>query len=139
MRLGIRLLNVGASLNSFKQVDLIRVSRGETLDLVFQLVDLDQAGLRYIPAAGATVQVQIQRAIDIQPVDRYSRLTVDPTIDRAADVAFVGDSSIYKLPLVEADTNNLVSNSFRVILTEGVNKKIATLSQAIKVIDSQES
>ena len=138
MRLGVKLLNVGASANSFKQVDLIRVQRGETLDVVFQLVDLDQDGLRYMPAAGATVQVQILRQISILPADRNQRVTTDPTIDRPADVAFAGDTSIYKLPLIAADTMALVSNSIRVVLTEGSNVKIATLSQAIKCIDTQE-
>lgn len=139
MRLGIKVLNVGASLNSFKQVPFVRIARGETLDLAFQLVDLDQDGLRYIPSAGATVQFQVPRMIDVVVAPNNSRAYVNNTIDRPASQAFSQDPSIWTVSLISQDTSTLISNSIRVVLTEGANTKIATLTQAIKVIDGHEN
>jgi len=136
MRLGIKILNTSATVNQYKHVDSITIARGETVEVIFQLVDLDQNGLRYIPEDGATVQVQIARQPEILKVNQSSRQTIDHSIDREAGEAFNGDRSVWKLPLVEADTKNMVSTSIKIIVTEGQKKKIASVQQAIKIIES---
>lgn len=139
MRLGIKLLNVGATLNQFQYANIIKIARGETLNLTFQLVDLDQNGLRYVPAAGATVQVQLPRSADQIKVDMQHRSVIDSTIDRPAAQAFSQDGSIWTLPLIAADTLSMVSTLIRVVVVEGPSSKIATLNSAIKIIDGQDN
>lgn len=139
MRLGIKLLNTSASLNSFKQVSTIKLVKGETLDLFFQLVDLEQNGLRYIPPTGSIVEVTIPRSPVIEPSQfMNARETIDYSIARQAVLAFPEDRSIWKLPLIETETVNMISNSIRVVVTEGTIKKIAFHNGAIQVIDGQD-
>lgn len=140
MRLGIKLLNVDATINQFQQKDLIQIARGETVNVIFQFVDLDQKGLRYVPAAGATVTVTLPRSDEVIAVATVSasRDRVNKTISRPAAPAFSEDRSIWMLPLSSADTQTLISNSMKVELTEGSKKKIASLTQAIKIISDYE-
>jgi hypothetical protein len=137
MRLGIKLLNSSATVNQLQEISVLKIARGETADLVFQLVDLDQKGLRYIPAQGATVQISLPRNPDIipDPGVGYGRVTIDNSINRTAGAAFADDRSIYKLPLLAADTKNLISTNIKVTVTEGASVKIATFAQAISVED----
>lgn len=141
MRLGIKILNVGATLNSHTRVPFIRVARGETLNLYVQLVDLDQKDLRYIPDAQATVRIQIPRSIDVVPGTNgsNSRTLEDLTINRLAAPGWGGeDRSIWYIPLSSADTESLISNSVRVVVTETTGKKIGVCQQAIQVINSED-
>ncbi len=139
MRLGIKLLNTSATLNQFRSVDQIRISQGETVDLFFQLVDLDQGGLRYIPAPGAAVQVQIPRSPEVIAITtNNTRQVVDPTVNRAAGNPFSEDRSIWMISLIDLDTAQMVSNSLRITLSEGTSTKIAFVNQAIKMIDHQD-
>lgn len=139
MRLGIKLLNSDASANSLKAIEQIKVAGGETLDILVQLVDLDQAGLRYIPDSAATVRVQMPRLPYAVPDINNTRKTVDNSIDAPATKPFAGDSSIWKISLTADDTaNKLVSTAIRVVVTEGTSVKIATLNSAIKKIDGQD-
>jgi len=141
MRLGLKLLNSNSSLNQISEIPFLRLARGETADLMFQIVDLDQKGLRYIPAAGATVKVQIPRSPQIlpDPNGTNNRITADYSIDQAVSPAFADDKSIYKLPLLATQTATMISTNVRVVVTEGSQVKIATLTQAIKIIDNQEN
>lgn len=140
MRLGLRLLNSNAQVNQFSEISQLKIAPGETVDLVFQLIDLDQKGLRYIPAAGATIQVSLPRNVLIQPdpANSDSRISTDYSISRAAALLFAGDASVYKFPLIAADTATMTSTNIKVTVTESGNVKIATLTQAIKMIDGQE-
>jgi hypothetical protein len=138
MRLGLRILNVGASVNNHKQVDQISIARGETLDLCFQLVDEDQDGLRYVPAAGATVRFQIPRADQVIAAPLNTRQTINNGVDRQAVAAWDGDRSCWKVTLTGAETSQMVSGSVRATVTEGSSVKIASYTQAIRVIDGQD-
>lgn len=138
MRLGLRLLNVGATVNNHQQVEQVSIARGETLDLCFQLVDEDQDGLRYIPASGATVRFQIPRADQVVAAPLNTRQTVNNGIDRPAIAAWDGDRSCWKVILSASETNQMVSGSIRATVTEGSSVKIASHTQAIKVIDGQD-
>jgi hypothetical protein len=137
MRLGIQLLNIGATLNSFQQKSVVEIAQGETVDLMFQLVDKDQ-GLRYIPASGSTVYVEIARFPEAISQITNQRLTVDYSVRRNATSAFPSDDkSIWKLPLTAVDTGNMMSSNIRVTVTEGTKISIALLPQAIKIIPKE--
>lgn len=136
MRLGINLLNTGASLNAFKVVPLITVYQGETCDLVFQLMDLEQ-NIRYVPDAEASLLVEIGRLPEAMGTISNTREMKDYSIRRQAIAPFVGDKSIWKLSLTAAETQNMMSSNVRITLTEGLQKKIAQIPQAIKVFRSE--
>jgi uncharacterized cupin superfamily protein len=138
MRLGLRLLNVGAAVNNHKQVEQITIARGETLDVCVQLVDEDQDGLRYVPAAGATVLLQIPRSDQVIAAPLNTRQNVNNGLSRQAIAAWDGDRSCWRVSLFSSDTENMVSGSIRVTVTEGSSKKIANHTQAIRVLDGQD-
>ena len=138
MRLGLRLLNAGATVNNHKQVDQVTIARGETLELCFQLVDEDQEGLRYVPGSAATVRFQIPRADQVIAAPMNTRQTVNNGVDRLAIPAWDGDRSCWKVALTAPETNQMVSGSIRATVTEGSSVKIASYTQGIKVIDGQD-
>jgi hypothetical protein len=93
------LLNV-SSVNSFLFGTQAQASVGDPLDFYFQLVDLDQLpqnqswqpfGLRYCPATGATMLVDVQNLDDAKA---FTRVATQP---------FSGDTSIWKLSLLATD------------------------------------
>jgi hypothetical protein len=132
MRLGIKLLNIGATLNNHKRVSQVQIAKGETCEIAFQLVDLDQDGLRYIPQAGATVEVKIARIDEVGFVNGERTFT-NKTITRPA-AGWADDRSVWRVPLTTTDTESLVSNSIQVTLTEGSEIKRASVQQAIRII-----
>jgi len=138
MRLGIRLLNVGATVNNHVQVDEISIARGETLDIFFQFVDEDQDGLRFVPSASSTVRFQILRSDQVVAVAPSSRKNVNYGIDRQASVAWDGDRSCWKITLVSPETLQMVSGSIKATITDGSSIKIASYTQAIRIIDGQD-
>lgn len=139
MRLGIKILNSDATINSFKQLPMLKIAQGETVNLVFQLVDIDQ-NLRFIPSPGSTVQVSVPRnplAIP-DPTFITNRITVDYSINRAAVQLFSQDASIWMIPLAATDTKNMTSSNINVTVNDGSSVKIATFTQAIKIINNQD-
>lgn len=123
------------SLNSFKEANFIEINQGETIDFYFQLIDKDKDGLRYIPAAGATVYVEIPRFPDNFGTITNDRLTVDYSVRRNAVEAFPSDDrSLWKLVLIADDTQNMMSSDIRVTLTEGSKISKTLFIQGIKVI-----
>lgn len=139
MRLGLCLLNNGATLNQYQRVPFLSIARGETVTLQFQLVDLDQAGLRYLPSSSATVQFQIPRTLSVLPAANGTRQVIDYSVNRGATMAYPNDDrSIWSIALTATDTTNLVSGSIRATLTDGVSIQIANLNQAIRIIDGQD-
>ena len=137
MRLGLKLV-AAPSVNQIRPMTEYAIARGEDVEVAFQLVDLDQGGLRYIPATGATVQFQILRSSLVLPAANNSRTTADYSIDRAAVCPFSGDASIWKCSLLAIDTSTMVSGGIRVVVTEGSSKKIASLGAAIRIVDGQD-
>ena len=138
MRLGIQLLNIGATLNDFDKKSFVEFAQGETVDLIFQLVNLDKAGLRYIPASGCTVFVEIPRFPEYFGTISNQRTTSDFSVRRNAVQAFPDDRSIWKLSLTANDTANMMSSNMRVTVTEGAKVSIGLLSQALKVFRSED-
>lgn len=139
MRLGIQILGSSASLNSFKPIQMVKVARGETLDIFFRLVDLDQDGLRYIADTLATAIVNIPRSLQVLAGQGNTRSTADYSISRVAVNPFAGDRSIWKISILSSETVNFIGNSIRVTLNEPSAIRIATAASSIKVIDDQNS
>lgn len=101
MLLSARFLTDVANVNSFSQAAQLRMGEGEALTVYIQLVDVSKdraeqgfvpAGRRFVPAAGATLQVQLQN-IDGSKV-----------ITKNASVAFSGlDRSIWSFTIASTD------------------------------------
>lgn len=137
MRLGIQLLNVGATLNDFDKKSFIEFAQGETVDMIFQLINTDKSGLRYMPAAGCTVFVEIPRYPEYLGTISNQRTVADYSVRRMAVQAFPDDRSIWKLSLSSLDTANMMSSNLRVTVTEAAKVSIALLPQALKVLRSE--
>lgn len=95
MRLSAKTLKNVDSLNSWQYSEnwIIRQDgmNGEATTLYFQLVDLDRAGIRYIPSDSPSVTVTFLNIDD------------DLAIVRSADPVFLQDGSIWKVELTSAD------------------------------------
>jgi len=138
MRLKASILNSDATVNSFRVIPSLKLERGETCDLVVRLEDADK-GIRYIPDALATVEVQIPRTVSVLAEGATNtRSYTDESIVRQAAQAFVGDRSVWRIPLLESDTTKMVSGSIRIIVTESTGKKITVVNQAITVLSAGE-
>ena len=136
MRLGIQLLDTSTALNRIHKIDQLKFGQGETIDLFFQLMDLDQ-NIRYMPATGATVFVEVARLPEAFGTILNQREIKDFSVRRYADAAFSEDRSVWKLSLVVSETSKMMSSNIRVTVTEGSKISIALLSQAIQVFRSE--
>ncbi len=117
MLLSARILTGVASVNVYTYTDAARFTEGDTVDVYFQLVDLDadresyQAkGRRYIPVAEATPVVQVQ----------FGSIDNAKKIARTASQPFVGDSSIWKVSFLSTDVVRGTMD-MRITLTETVS------------------
>lgn len=138
MRLGLKLISGESTLNRISYLDQLKMVRGERPTLMFQLVDLDQNGLRYIPSSNGTiVTVALPRLPTYVPDVNNTRQTMDYSINRPASQSFSQDGSIWSIQFTDAESAAMISNSLRVTVDEtasGGTLKIANLQQAIKVI-----
>lgn len=97
MLLSARILTDVANVNVYEASDVVEFTEGDAPTIYFQLVDasLDKGhrppGRRYIPMAGATLQVVIQNIDDAKTVTRYA---MQP---------FAQDLSIWSLVLQPTD------------------------------------
>ena len=132
MKLGVQILNNSATVNSFKVIQNQKINQGESLQLVFQLVDKDQGGTRFLPSSAATCLVEIARFPDVIATGANQRQQVDYSVRRQAGMLFPSDDrSIWALQLSSNDTANMMSSNIRVTVVDGNNTYIATLSMAI--------
>lgn len=136
MRITLKLLNQDISINNISYISDLSISRGETADVIFQLVQ--ENGVRYIPADGAVIMVSIPRNSQAIPLNNYERENVDNSINRQADFKFAGDKSIWSIPLTATETEKMISGAIKVTVTEGSKIKKCQLNQAIRIIDGQE-
>lgn len=137
MRLEVRMLSRSSTVNSLKYVPTVDMARGETLSLMFQLFDAD-TGVRYVPAAGATVQVQVPRYLEYVPTLQGDASAVDYSVNQPATQPFSGDSSIWSTPLTSTQTAKMTSQNAKFVLTEGSVVTIASVKYAIRVASDQE-
>lgn len=100
MLLSARILTDVNGVNSFQYANQAEWTAGDTVTVYFQLVDLTKdraeqgyvpAGRRYVPAAGATLQVTIANIDDAKQVKR------------TAAVAYSTDASIWSVPVLSTD------------------------------------
>jgi hypothetical protein len=129
MLLSARPLENVQTVNSYEIVDHLEFTEGDGPSLYFQLIDLTKdrseqgfipAGRRYMPAAGATLQVIFDNLDDAKVT---TKVAVQP---------FVQDASIWRVDLMPTDP---VIGTVRVklVLTEGAAVKRATLDAALRV------
>lgn len=101
MLLSARMLNAVADVNTLDYIQTHQMTAGEQADVFFQLVDASKlpstqyyfpAGLRYVPAAGSTLQCVLASIDDVGSITRYASQPF-PT----------SDPSIWKLSLLSSD------------------------------------
>lgn len=102
MLLTARMLLDAQNVNSFEYTQVAQMTAGDQTDIYFQLADASKnqpgvlgsepLGFRYMPAAGATLQVVLKSINDAKTVTRY------------AAQPFAQDGSIWRLTLMATDT-----------------------------------
>ncbi len=110
MRISASLIVNFANINQFSFADQWQIRAGEPNTLYFQLVDLDQNKLRYLPGIGGSNQpygIQVKfPSIDDAQVITATAVQVD-----------VADNSIWKVTLASSQTPN--SGNVIFLVTEG--------------------
>ncbi len=133
MLLGARLLSGVSSVNAFDFVSTVEATQGEAFDVYLQLIDkqrhtqaqgYDPAGLRYMPASGATLTVQVLN------LDASKQLT------RVASQPYAQDDSIWKFSILATDPVKGTVN-LKLTLTEGAVVRTAYLQAALSVSGDQ--
>lgn len=129
MLLSARILKDCANVNSFEYADTAQFTKGDVVDVYFQLIDasLDTAsenfippGRRYMPAAGATLVAVIE---NIDDTKKITRTVTQP---------FPLDPSIWKLSLLASDVIEGTAN-LRLTLTEGSKVTKGLLKNAFRI------
>lgn len=116
-----------SNVNDFYEIDELELISGEAKTLYFQLVkvrasDLDDrlSDIRYIPEAGATINVKFQA------------LDSNKAIERPATLVFSNDDrSIWKVDILATD--KISSGSMKISLTEGSSTKLIFPGKASKL------
>ena len=135
MKLSIKLLDQDTALNNLIFISDISLHRGETTEVVIQLM---QNGQRYIPTDGAIVSIAIPRSTQAIPKNWNERESIDHSLIRQAEIKFVDDKSIWSIPLTSVETKTLISGAIVVTVSEGEKIRKAQVNQAIRIIDGQE-
>lgn len=129
MLLSARILRDCASVNSFEYADSAQFTKGDVVDVYFQLIDasLDTAsenfippGRRYMPVAGATL---IAVAENIDDAIKITRTVSQP---------FTNDPSIWKMSFFASDQIQGSAN-LRLTLTEGAKITKGLVKNAFRI------
>ena len=129
MLLSARILKDCASVNSFEYADSAQFTKGDVVDVYFQLIDasLDTAsenfippGRRYMPASGATLSIVVENINDAVK------------ITRTATQPYATDGSIGKVSFFASDVIEGTSN-LRLTLTEGLKVTKGLLKNAFRI------
>jgi len=104
--------------NSFDFASEWDIMQGEANDLYFQLVDLDQDSLRYMPASAAIV-------VTFPSVNSANVISLNAVLANAAD------PSVWKVSLSSVQIPS--SGNVQFAMTEGANTKRFVLMQGIVV------
>lgn len=120
MRLSAKVIKNYANINSFDYGNEWVIRAGEPNTLYFQLVDLDQDGLRYMSGAGVSNQ-PASVSVNFPSIDD------DAVLDIAATLADAADGSIWKISLSDAQVPS--SGNVVISVTEGaVTRKFGVLN-----------
>lgn len=126
------MLNNVQSVNSFEWADEVEFTKGDSVNVYFQLIDasLDKAvkgfspaGRRYVPAAGATLSVKLDNINDAI------------AITRAATQPYATDGSIWMLTVLATDVI-IGTCALALTLTEGAKTTRGRVEAAVLVHDS---
>lgn len=132
-RLALRPLEDVQSVNDFEYATEVHAGRGDQFDFYFQLVDLEKmraregtrpAGLRYVPAAGATLMATF---LNVRDANQFTRPASQP---------FPQDPSIWRLSILSTDPL-LATVQLRLRLTEGSAVR-TVVADAVILIDGDE-
>lgn len=110
MQLGIQLINSDSTLNNFQVIPEAIIVPGSTATVRFQLIKLDPHNdntHRYIPAAGASLQIKI-----------YSVNTAN-IITKTATQPWSEDKSVWEFSLNTTETQKVSGVNLELTLTEG--------------------
>lgn len=127
MRLSGRPLTDVSNVNDYAINTQMEFTSGDPVTFYLQLIDLDKRpvsqgfsppGQRYMPVAGATLQITF---INIDDAKQIVRFAIQP---------FAQDPSIWSVSLLSTDPIN-GTVSIKVVLTESGNTKTFTLPAAI--------
>jgi hypothetical protein len=130
MLLSARILQDVASVNTFRPVQQLKFTKGDTLTIYFQLIDasLDTAGegynpvgRRYVPAAGATLSVVVDN------------IDVAKKVTKTATKPFSGDDSIWSISIASTDVIPSGTASLQFTLTESAKITKGVLLAALGV------
>jgi hypothetical protein len=119
MRLGVKMLNSSSVLNILQYLNQVRINPNDTATIMFQLVDLDLGGQRYIPLTGATMAIKL---VSIDNANVLSKIPVNP---------FADDRSVWSFNLSAAETAIAAGVNMSVVLTQGADIKSATAEGAV--------
>jgi hypothetical protein len=106
VRLSAQILKNFQNVNSFQKASEWTIRLDEPNTLYFQLVDLDQDGLRYIPT-GASPSVQVV----------FPAVNPNNVITKTATAVSTLDGSLWKVDLLSTEKPS--SGNVQFILTEG--------------------
>jgi hypothetical protein len=114
MRLSAKAITTFNGINSFVLGTQWQIRAGEPNTLYFQLVDLDQANLRYIPNAGATMVVTFP-SIDDSAVINVNASQVDAADGSLWSVNLTALQAPFSGNVVFALTEGSVTRRFSVL------------------------
>ena len=124
MRLGLKMLNSSSSLNAISYLNQVLINPNDTATVMFQLVDLDQGGQRYIPATGAMVTINLT---SINIANNIMKIPTNP---------FSDDRSVWAFNLLASETAVAAGVNMKVTLTQGADVKSAT-AEGVVIFGSQ--
>jgi len=127
MLLYAKLLEPVYDVNNFGVVDTLKIPANQTNNIYFQLFSKkgNQADLRYIPNATATITVN------------FSHIDLNKVITRIATNPFIDDRSIWVVTLLPNDV--ISNNSMQITLNEDGESKIVLVESKLHVIQAGNS
>lgn len=121
MRLSAQTLKNYQNINSFQRSSEWTIRLDETNSLYFQLIDLDQDGLRYIPTGPSPSLQVIFPAVNSANVITKNAIQINSALD----------GSLWKVDLL--DTEKPSSGNVQFVLTEGGTTRRFVLLQGLVV------
>lgn len=88
---------------------------------------------RYIPAAGATLQVKFPRAYTVGST-RATTPAADQSVTIAASNPYSNDTSIWKVDLTSSQADLVVGGGIQITLTEGATTRTFFLKDFVKKV-----
>lgn len=110
-------------INHFSVVERLDVIQGNSGAHYVQLFDDSQ---RYIPPAGSTLQIVFPRTMTIAATPANQDVTVPLTL------ASVSDGSVYSFNLSAAQTDVIISEGVKLLITQGASTKTYPVDHLVR-------